>query len=56
MITYYTDMHDVDEDVKTIMFQGGAWPDVVESGVYRRQHDAPTAASSWVASRLIYLS
>ena len=27
MITYYTDVHDVDEDLRTIKYLGGGWSD-----------------------------
>jgi len=58
--TYYTDSHDVDDDIRTIMDQGG------ESGLYwggttigvfmRVMDNPPTEAWNNVASRLIYLS
>ena len=38
---YYTDWHDVDEDSKTILYQGGYWPDgtTTRVGVLRRAMD-----------------
>jgi len=56
--TYYTDSHDVDEDSKNIINQGGAWPDAAAIGMmYRNMYDSSVNISSiFVASRLIYLS
>ena len=55
--TYYTDEHDVDEDLKTIMAQGGYWPDGSWAGIMLRDLSThPTSSLNRVASRLIYLS
>ena len=55
--TYYTDEHNVDEDVRTIVDQGGRHDHDTWAGIARRvMSDPPT--TTWVdaASRLIYLS
>ena len=59
MIYSYTDWHDVDEDLRTIMSYGGRWRGVEGAGVFR--HTAADSSLSHsnndtVASRLIYLS
>ena len=55
--TYYTDWHNVDEDLTTIPYQGGQWNYGNSDGiVYRDLLDVPTNSGDDVASRLIYLS
>ena len=55
--TYYTDQHNVDEDLKTITSQGGRWGYEDMAGIARRTiNDTPTTAFEFAASRLIYLS
>jgi len=55
--TYYTDVHDVDEDLRTITNYGGMWFDFDQVGITHRDVDiAPTITHGGVASRLIYLS
>ena len=55
--TYYTDLHEVDEDMVTISNQGGMWPNGNHVGImYRTMNDTPTSSPDYVASRLIYLS
>ena len=52
MIIYYTDGHDVDEELMTITAYGGAWGDTL-SGVgitIRTMDNAPTEAWDIVAS------
>ena len=52
---YYTDQHDVDEDVRTITHQGGHWNAYLESaasGVMSRgMNYVPTDSGGSVASR-----
>ena len=55
--TYYSDVHDVDEDNRAICtyngwYNAGDWAGVT----YRHLIDTPTLPSGVVASRLIYLS
>ena len=56
--TYYTDGHNVDEDMMTISIHGGYWDHGIFTGIARRSmNDSPTAKpDGTVASRLIYLS
>ena len=55
--TYYTDYHDVDEDVRTISGCGGQWVFTIRTGVASRDlYDSSTTSKGYVASRLIYLS
>ena len=55
--TYYTDIHDVDEDVRTVSHQGGHWYYETAAGVaYRYMYNSSTTLHATVASRLIYLS
>ena len=35
-IKYYTDLHDVDEDLRTIMHQGERWDSETTAGITRR--------------------
>ena len=41
LIKYYTDFHDVDEDIDTIPSQGGNWDWTNGAGAYLRQPDNP---------------
>ena len=51
MYIFYTDMHDVDEDVRTIMNQGSGWANVIDSGVFiRGMDDDPVSLVNVVAS------
>ena len=56
--TYYTDMHNVDEDVLTTVEQGGRWTNGTSAGVVSRsiEDDPVDLVAGKVASRLIYLS
>ena len=57
--TYYMVWHDVDEDLRTGVRQGGEWRHGTGSGIARRGMDvntSPTNTLDIVASRLIYLS
>lgn len=55
--TYYTDQHNVDEDLRTISNYGDAWAMGNWAGVTRRtMNDSPTTTLDDAASRLIYLS
>jgi len=42
LIKYYTDMHDVDEDVRTGVRQGGSWGWENMAGITERSLNAPT--------------
>lgn len=49
-LKYYTDLHDVDEDLKTITSQGGRWGYEGMAGITRRTiNDTPTSVSDVVA-------
>ena len=49
-LKYYTDLHDVDEDMRAITVQGGDRGDDIRVGVVRRtMNDAPTDVSGDVA-------
>ena len=51
VIHSYTDKHDVDEDLRTILIQGGRWNHEGDTGItFRAIADTPTLASSNVAS------
>ena len=55
--TYYTDPHDVDEELRTISIWGGRWGAYSTAGIALRSLDnSPTVSGDHVASRLIYLS
>ena len=55
--TYYTDYHNVDEDMVTLTYLGESWSYSTRTGLMRRDVDAsPAAVWDIVASRLIYLS
>ena len=56
--TYYTDIHDVDEDIRTISNYGGLWHYERNAGVMSREVSfiESTHDKTDVASRLIYLS
>jgi len=55
--TYYTDEHDVDEDLRTISAQGGEWPMGKQVGITNRHlYRSSPHTSDFAASRLIYLS
>ena len=57
MINYYTDYHDVDENLMTIASQGCGWMTVEHGGIHDRNLMNPEVfTSDNVASRLIYLS
>ena len=40
---YYTDHHDVDEDLRIIPSQGGRWNNESSAGITERSMNAPTA-------------
>ena len=51
MFIYYTDLHDVDEDIRTISNYGGRWLTETNAGVaYRDIRYDPTSAFDTVAS------
>ena len=55
--TYYTDYHEVDENMVTIAEQGGRWHFGSVIGITQRHMDNDTTTTfEFVASRLIYLS
>ena len=55
--TYYTDGHNVDEDIRTIIDQGGRYDHDTWAGITSRYiYDDPSYSTFSVASRLIYLS
>ena len=54
---YYTDYHEVDEDMTAIVRCGGGHYAANAAGIARRNlYDAPSYTLGFVASRLIYLS
>ena len=55
--TYYTDAHNVDEDVTAIPYHGGYWPHGDIAGIALRDIACDSSDLFFtVASRLIYLS
>ena len=53
LIKYYTDSHNVDEDLRTIASYSGDFGNVVFSGIFARGSDnAPTEAWDIVASSI----
>ena len=51
MIIYYTDAHDVDEDLKTILCHGASWVNHATIGIVMRyMTDSPTVTPPSVAS------
>jgi hypothetical protein len=55
--TYYTDIHDADEDLRTITAQGGRDHEGSGAGIaFRDMYNSPSNLYDVVASRLIYLS
>ena len=57
MFIYYTDEHNVDEDMTAIFGQGGGWNWNENIGMMNRYvQDFPSGMFDVVASRLIYLS
>ena len=51
MIYSYTDWHDVDEDLRTGVRQGGEWNQGIEVGIaYLVMYETPTALGEIVAS------
>ena len=50
MIKYYTDYHDVDEDVKAMARHGGRWADYTTSIMRRYLKEIPSEDVSHVAS------
>ena len=60
MFIYYTDEHDVDEDLRTILIQGGNWPGTAMEGVVFRDmqrenfYHADGVASSTVEILILY--
>ena len=55
--TYYTDVHDVDENLRTIVNPGGDWILGSMVGImFREMRYDFTAVHATAASRLIYLS
>ena len=48
---FYTDEHNVDEDMTAIFGQGGGWTDNIWAGITRQDiDDSPTTAFDGVAS------
>ena len=45
MIRYYTDAHNVDEDMTTISVQGGSWNYGTATGITQRELMSDTSAS-----------
>ena len=55
--TYYTDAHDVDEDVRAMTRRGGRWTDGKSTGITHQDIVySTTSIATTIASRLIYLS
>ena len=50
MFIYYTDWHDVDEDVRTISLQGGTWSRYTTGITDHVLSDSPTGSGIHVAS------
>ena len=51
LINYYTDGHDVDEDMRSILAQGGMWTEGSATGVTdRTMFDGQNESSTYVAS------
>ena len=50
LIKYYTDFQDVDEDLRTIMYQGGRWFNGSYAGIMHRGIDNPPTTIDFVAS------
>ena len=46
----YTDWHDVDEDLRTTTYQGGAWNNESRAGIARDPYYSPTTTWVGVAS------
>ena len=56
LIIYYTDYHEVDEDMMTSLLQGGLWHNVTDVGItFRFITDSPSNLSSYVASMCRHL-
>lgn len=54
MIKYYTDFHNVDEDLTIVSDQGGHWYESSVAGITRRDMvKPPTNAATDVASSII---
>ena len=54
---YYTDWHEVDEDMRAIIACDGVWNQGTMIGIAcRNLHNTPADSGYYVASRLIYLS
>ena len=52
-LKYYTDYHDVDEDPRTILPQGGSWWEDIGVGIaFRRMIDPPSNTHSDVVSNV----
>ena len=50
-LKYYTDYHEVDEDIDTILKQSGRWNDGIWAGLmFRDQIDSPANTLDYVAS------
>ena len=50
-IIYYTDFHNVDEDLKTVIIQGGDWVNGTALGITQRDlYSPPTSCGYSVAS------
>jgi len=51
LIIYYTDWHNVDEDMVTLVYHGGRWQSATNVGVtYRDTDETPTHVSDTIAS------
>lgn len=48
---YYTDDHDVDEDMRTICTHGGQWVNTSAGITMRTMNDTPTSSWDHVASK-----
>ena len=50
LIIYYTDWHNVDEDMVTLVYHGGSWSYDIQAGVtYRDTDETPTITYDFVA-------
>jgi hypothetical protein len=50
---FYTDIHDVDEDLMSIPIHGGRWSAELQAGIARRSmNDSPTASAGDIVASM----
>ena len=50
---FYTDIHDVDEDLMSIPIHGGRWSAELQAGIVRRSmNDSPTASAGDIVASM----